>query len=345
MTLLKWDINNNVKVTLHASITSGSTSLIFDKASAPYRDPSQFMIGPGATGILTIMDSETTLTKVEIVTFTSYVDNGNGTVTVGGLARGQDGTVASAFSTGAVITQALTRDSFINDYLSIDVGSVSMEGAGDQTPAVFTQSGNVRTTMFGIGVFNSAIDMVNTEDDKYNPNQYNWQIGSNSDSRDFNIRMLQPGTVENVSYPFTADFAGYQSGEKVLARIPALEVQRLEKVGAVRLKPILGAIAGSTIVDWSLGEIADYNLASSGQVDFVQGGDQTVDATAGYRQVTMMVTIGSSSNPGYAVTWGLAITWADPPPDFSTGNNKKFILDFIYDGVFWYGTVRGVKQF
>ena len=91
---------NNVKVTLNAGITSSATSVQVVKAINPFNDPP-------TSGKLTLMDSLSSPTKIEIISYTGRTDNTT-YWTLTGVTRGQESTTASAFSSGDSAVQTWT---------------------------------------------------------------------------------------------------------------------------------------------------------------------------------------------------------------------------------------------
>jgi len=91
---------NNVKITLNAAITNSATSVQVVKAVAPFNDPP-------ASGKLTLMDSLSSPTKIEIIAYTGRTDNST-YWTLTGVSRGQESTTASAFSSGDAAVQTWT---------------------------------------------------------------------------------------------------------------------------------------------------------------------------------------------------------------------------------------------
>tara|TARA_B110000908_G_C10239895_1_gene445472 strand:- start:921 stop:1391 length:471 start_codon:yes stop_codon:yes gene_type:complete len=91
---------NNVKITLNAAITNSATSVQVVKAVSPYNDPP-------ASGKLTLMNSLSNPTKIEIIAYTGRTDNST-YWTLTGVSRGQESTTASAFSSGDDVVQTWT---------------------------------------------------------------------------------------------------------------------------------------------------------------------------------------------------------------------------------------------
>ena len=91
---------NNVKITLNAAITNSATSVQVVKAISPFNDPP-------TSGKLTLMDSLSSPTQIEIIAYTGRTDNST-YWTLTGVTRGQESTTASAFSSGDAAVQTWT---------------------------------------------------------------------------------------------------------------------------------------------------------------------------------------------------------------------------------------------
>jgi len=91
---------NNVKITLNAAITSSATSVQVVKAISPFNDPP-------TSGKLTLMDSLSSPTQIEIIAYTGRTDNST-YWTLTGVSRGQESTTAAAFSSGDSAVQTWT---------------------------------------------------------------------------------------------------------------------------------------------------------------------------------------------------------------------------------------------
>lgn len=106
MTIYK--LENNVNTKIVGDIDSSTTNIIIKKATSPYNDP----IHPdtGEVGTMTLIDDHSVPTKIEIVYFTGYTDNGDDTLTLTGVQRGEENTTPKSFVSGSVATQTLTRD-------------------------------------------------------------------------------------------------------------------------------------------------------------------------------------------------------------------------------------------
>lgn len=88
---------NNVIVQLTGSVSVGATSIVVNAAIAPAKDPP----APGGeTALLTLVDTLGQPSKVECVTYTGRTDNGNGTWTLTGVTKGQEGTSDQSWTAG-----------------------------------------------------------------------------------------------------------------------------------------------------------------------------------------------------------------------------------------------------
>ena len=91
---------NNVNSTLNASATSSATSIQVVKSVSPYNDPP-------TTGNITLMDSLSAPTKIEIITYTGRTDNTT-YWTLTGCTRASESTTASTWAAGDNAIQAFT---------------------------------------------------------------------------------------------------------------------------------------------------------------------------------------------------------------------------------------------
>jgi hypothetical protein len=91
---------NNVKSELNANATSSATSIQVVKAVAPYNDPP-------ASGKITLMDSLSSPTKIEIISYTGRTDNTT-YWTLTGCTRGAESTTAATWAANDHAIQAFT---------------------------------------------------------------------------------------------------------------------------------------------------------------------------------------------------------------------------------------------
>lgn len=106
----QFTVADNVRVALTSGITSGATSITFTAATGIFSNlpnPSGDTQS-GGVGIATIVDIYGNPSLIEIITYTTLTNNGNGTYTITGVVRGVQGSTARAFSAGAVIYQSHT---------------------------------------------------------------------------------------------------------------------------------------------------------------------------------------------------------------------------------------------
>jgi len=81
---MAFKLEDSVKTTLSASVAVGASSIDVHKSSNPWNDvpdPS------GDRAILTLTNSTVSPSKIEIITYTSRTDNGDGTYTLGGVTK------------------------------------------------------------------------------------------------------------------------------------------------------------------------------------------------------------------------------------------------------------------
>lgn len=98
-------LGDNVRVTLASPVTAGATSITVNVGVAPFRSPVD--TAGGHYAYLTLVDNLVNPTKLESVTYAGWTDNGNGTITLSSVSRGQDGTSAQSWSSGDYAFQAV----------------------------------------------------------------------------------------------------------------------------------------------------------------------------------------------------------------------------------------------
>ena len=107
---------NNVKSELNASATSSATSIQVVKAVSPYNDPP-------ASGKITLMDSLSSPTKIEIIAYTGRTDNSS-YWTLTGCTRASESTTASTWAAGDDAIQTFTAGdavSALSEYSNVTV--------------------------------------------------------------------------------------------------------------------------------------------------------------------------------------------------------------------------------
>lgn len=91
---------NNVKTVVHSTTSNSATSINITKASAPFNNPP-------ASGRITLMDSLTSPTKIEIIIYTGRTDNST-YWTLTGCTRASESTTASTWAASDHAIQAFT---------------------------------------------------------------------------------------------------------------------------------------------------------------------------------------------------------------------------------------------
>jgi len=119
---------NNVKLDLHAALTSSATSVLVVKAVSPYNDPP-------ISGKLTIMDSLSNPTKIETISYTGRTDNST-YWTLTGVTRGIESSTASAFAVGNNAVQTWTA----GDATAAVIDTTYSVGDGGLTTNDFTDA-------------------------------------------------------------------------------------------------------------------------------------------------------------------------------------------------------------
>ncbi len=106
---MAYTIANNVKTTINQDVSAGDTSIVLNAASSPHNNPPS----PSASALMTLMDHIAQPNKIEIISYTSVTDNGDGTYTISGVTKGLEGTSDQSWNSGDYAMQSLTAD-FIN---------------------------------------------------------------------------------------------------------------------------------------------------------------------------------------------------------------------------------------
>lgn len=117
-------LENDVKTVLAASVAAGASSVDVNAATAPYNSPPD---PAGNTARLTLRDSLTSPSKVEIIEYTSRTDNGDGTYTLGSVTKGVESTSDQSWSAGDHAYQAATA-AVVQDVEVVDDSSPQLGG-------------------------------------------------------------------------------------------------------------------------------------------------------------------------------------------------------------------------
>jgi len=131
----RFKVANNVRCTLHTGINAVASSIVVDAASGSFNNfpnPSGDSASAGV-GIGTLVDSLSQPTKTEVFTYTSLTNNGNGTFTLGGVTRGQDGSIAQSFTAGAVVMQAFTASQLLHPFIAANQSASTLALNRDTT--------------------------------------------------------------------------------------------------------------------------------------------------------------------------------------------------------------------
>jgi len=119
---------NNVKTSLHAALTNSATSVLVVKSTSPFNDPP-------TSGNITLMDSLSNPSKIEVISYTGRTDNST-YWTLTGATRGVESSTASSFSVGAYAIQTWTA----GDATAAVIDTTYSVGDGGLTTNDFTNA-------------------------------------------------------------------------------------------------------------------------------------------------------------------------------------------------------------
>jgi len=327
--LLSYNMRNNVRSTLSDSITAIDTSITLNKATGIYVDPPEPTADSlNTASIITLVDSLTSPTKLEIVKYELFTDNGDGTITLGSCTRGYEGTVASAFSSGEYAYQSITVGSLTSPLLHqrFDSSHVQMDGSGDpDIYALLVNSGGIRVPYNGS--FQRGLMFADIEDDEYQ------RIGGiGCTGSDIVIDFPNPATP-NVDgrYPLrVTNDTDYASGDPIVV-MKNTHVERTEWHLATRWKASeQGALSSNTTIDWKEHDIQRVVIASNSAVT-MQDTSTYIIPGAEYRRGTLLVST-PPSNPGYTCTWSANVKHAAGVAPTFSGSNCIYEFDVLYNG-------------
>lgn len=115
---------NFVQVSLANSYDDTATSMVFNAASGPWKNPPN---PSGEVAYCTLVDDISAPTKFEIISYTLI--NGFGPFTMSGITRGVEGTTAQSWTAGSYIVQYLTVAQTVDtDELASLTGDVVING-------------------------------------------------------------------------------------------------------------------------------------------------------------------------------------------------------------------------
>jgi hypothetical protein len=140
-------IENDVLAGVIGPVGPGDTTISLRAPVAPFRAPPA-PLDSGRPGVLTIVDRLSMPTAIEVITYTTRTINGDGSVTLGGVTRGLQGTTGRAWTNAAQAYQAPTRDQLQQTTLGAQLGSVADAAAARALIGAGTGNG----TITGVGV-------------------------------------------------------------------------------------------------------------------------------------------------------------------------------------------------
>lgn len=341
--LTSFNVLNNVRTTLNAAIDADDTSIILNQASSPFKDPPAPAVDAlGQASLLTLTDSLANPTKIEIVTYTGFTDNGNGTVTISGVTRGAENTVASAFSSGAYAYQAITVDCLNGPILNVDSneGIVNITGFAADVPGSNMSGSNGHRVRYSGGI-QTVIDCATSE------HGYGQRIGAVVClGDDFGILFPPAGDSSvDTRYPILlTNNTGYSTGDPI-ARIKCAETERIEMLQAARLRPSdQTSFDASSTIDWKEHDIRRMALTSNSVVTMTDTSDY-ITPGGEYRRLVLLISIPDVANPGYTITWPSNVKWAGgTAPTFNVGQNQIRKIEFLYNGTYYLGSAQETFQ-
>lgn len=135
-------IENDVLAGVIGPVGPGDTTISLRAPVAPFRAPPA-PLDAGRPGILTIVDRLSLPTAIEVITYTSRTINPDGSVTLGGITRGQQGTTARSWTNAAQAYQAPTRDQLQQTVMGAAIGSAADAAAVRALIGAGTGNGSV----------------------------------------------------------------------------------------------------------------------------------------------------------------------------------------------------------
>lgn len=333
-------LNNNVRTTLSDPITALDTSVTLNKTSPPYKDPpAPNNESLDQSSIITLVDSLTTPTKIEIVSYTGLTDNGDGTITLTGLTRGAENTIASAFSSGHYAYQSLTAASLSSPLLALDHGEgiVTVRGNAPDVAGLVTRDCNGVRVVYGGGIQNG----IEIALDEHGFGARTLAMVSLGDDAGFIFPPSSSPTDEVFPLLFTNN-TGY-ADNKPAVRMKYTEIERTELHKTTRWWPAdQGSMTANTTIDWKDHDIIPMALASNSAVTMQDTSDYLTPGGA-YRRSVLLVST-ASVNPGYTVTWSANVKHAGGVAPTFTGTNRIFKIEVLYNGTYFLLSVPEVFQ-
>lgn len=322
-------LDNNVRCVLSAGISAVDTSVTLVKASSPYRDPP-----PPDTealdmrGVLTFMDSLTNPTKIEIVTYETLIDNGNGTITLGNLIRGVESTVASAFSGGQHAIQTISAAELNTPLMTNDhsLGRVTFPGIENRLPAAVI--GDFGAHVLAYWPSQPIITLGPNTTDPNDQDTYLVRLAGGDGF--FDIFLRRTGELVGNQSILRADYDSYSATNRPVVKIADLDVHRIENNDAISRSVYEMGMATTQLVDWQTHDTIKSQLSNNTTVTFRN--INPYPGGADKRKLRWIIATGGS-NPGYTVTMPSNLIFPDgvSPPAF-TGSNKWYVIDMYFAG-------------
>lgn len=316
------------------------------KASSPYKNPlPPSTFAENAAGSITLVDQLSNPTAKEIVTYTTFLDNGNGTITLGGLSRGQEGSFASAFTAGAIAFQSITAGELNTDLMECrhDLGAVLFAGYGNGRPSTIHYDYGIHVSTYWPEQPILTLGPPPTDD--LQEDTYHVRIDGNNGF--LNIKLRQVGTFVADQTVIRADYSTFKSGDRPIVKIADLQTGRIEGNNAILKGALDQAFASATTVDWTTHDIVKADLASNTVLTFQN--TTLIDGIFNQhinRRLTLLISLANVPNPGYTITWPASVKWANGsgPPAFTVGQNQIREIEFLYDGTYYLGQSQRIYQ-
>lgn len=339
--ITKWVLGNNVRHTIHTAFNAAATSVTLDVATLPFRSiAAPVSKSQDSRGVVTFMDSLSNPTKIEIVTFTGWVDNGDGTITLSGLLRGQESTVASSFGVGNFAVQTLSADALNTPLMDLHhaEGQVYINGGGEpDVPALIVRSGGMRAE--SADEFNGQI--IEIASPTHTTQQAFFRISASGDSVVFQFPNRADGLVNGLVYGTAFMEVSWDRYpplfDKMVVLMDNVSIRRIEQLRAIRHDiDGSGSLSSNVTIDWSQHDIRRMSLSGNAVVTHTDTSD-FYPSEGRYRRLTLIIEIPNVTNPGFTITQSanVKIPAGVSAPTFNTGQNQLRVLEYLYDGTYF----------
>lgn len=334
-------LGNNVRHTINTAFNAAATSVTLDVASLPFRSiAAPTSKSQDSRGVVTFMDSLTNPTKIELATFTGWVDNGNGTITLSGLLRGQESTVANSFGVGNFALQMLSVDALNTPLMDLHhaEGKVYINGGGEpDVPALIVRSGGMRAE--SADEFNGQI--IEIASSTHSPAQAFFRVSASQDGVIFSHPNRADGLVNGLVWQtgfMEVSWDRYPPlFDKMVVLLDNVSIRRIEQLRAIRHDiDGSGSLSSNVDIDWSQHDIRRMSLAGNAAITHSDT-SQFYPNDGKYRRLTLIVEIPDVANPGYVVTQSanVLIPSGVAAPAFNTGRNQLRVLEYLHDGTYF----------